>query len=252
MRRLKAMFLTVVTFMFATTFVNAASRCDATEAANLNREVVNIKASYEEAEGVLDPDEYLRPPAIEGEEYDYTYNYFKITIMNITENFYIEVTNDQNNQKLRFDYSDSEDGVVTFDWEGLSEVTNFTIKVYASNNTKCSGETYRTVYLTTPRYNSYYNYAICNEASDYYMCQKYVSFKDVDYYTFMESVNKYIEKKEQEDSEKEAEKNDNFLKKAGNFIAEHKTAFIVSGVVVVVVAGVAVTVIIRKRRSSEI
>ena len=57
------------------------------------------------------------------------YNYFKVSIINISENFYVEISNDYNRDKLVYQYKDTQDGVITFDWKNLDKVTTFTVKV---------------------------------------------------------------------------------------------------------------------------
>lgn len=255
MRKLKELLLAIFTFILATSTVGAAtSACEVKTVAQLNSEVANIKADYEEAEGILDPNYYTIPDAILGTEaeetYVGTYNYFKVSIVNITENFYVEVTNDVDDSVQTYTYADATDGVVTFNLESIEFVVNFTIKVYSTNQSGCSGELFRTLYLTTPRINPYYNYNICREAPDYYLCQKYVTFdEDVDFYSFVKKVQAYIDKK---DEEKQTEENETWLEKTGHFISEHKVVFITGGVIILVGVGVAVVVIVRKRRSSII
>lgn len=225
--------------------------CDVSEIAELNREVVNIKGNYEEAEGVLDPSEYVIPDTIIGtpEESEFVgkYDYFKISIMNLNEKFYIEVTNDYNKDKLTFNYNDSKDGVVTFDWKNIDEITKFTVKIYASDKTGCRGELYRTYTITTPRINVYHGRAICEGIEEYYLCQKYVNYDEVDYNTFMERTSNYIKSLEEKNKSDE----DSWLDKTGNFVSEHKTAFIIGAVGLIIVAGVVVAVIMKKHRSSD-
>ena len=109
--------------------VKAASTCDYNEQAELNSAVANIKATYEEAEkktGVMIPQE-------DGGATEESFEYFKITFYNLTEDFYLKITNDYNNEVKTITYSDSESGVGTYEWSNLNAVTNFTIKVYSSN-----------------------------------------------------------------------------------------------------------------------
>ncbi|MEG1142375.1 MAG: hypothetical protein RSE41_08045 [Clostridia bacterium] len=235
--------------------VNATSKCDYKEQALLNSIVANIKASYEEKEGILDRNEYPVPDAVLGtpeeETYVGTYNYFGISILNLTSKFYVVVTNNVNEDTKTFNYSDSVEGVINFDLKNISKVTTFTIKVYSSNETRCANELYRTVYLTTPRLNVYYNYDLCDNAADYYLCKKYVTFPEVESGSFYTQIEKYLDEKN-DVSEKPKDENEKWYQKAFNFIKEKKVIFIVSGVSLIVVSGVVIAVIVKKRRSSDL
>ena len=118
-------------------------------------------------------------------------------------------------------------------------MTTFTIKVYADGDANCTTDALRTLYVTTPRYNDYSSYDVCEKAKELDVCQKYVTFKDLDYYVFMERVEKYLEKGE---GSKSATK---------DFFKENKKTIIIGSVALIVVAGVVVAVIMKKR-SSEI
>lgn len=249
MLKLKRTIFSLATFLLMTPLVNAASSCGSKETAELNQEVVNIKVSYEEAEGILDPSEYTIPDAIIGTEEEETfearYTYFKVSIINVSENFYIEVTNDINKEKLTFKPEDVKDGTVSFDWRNMDKVANFTIKVYASSNTNCEGEGFRSLYLTLPRVNDYFDYSICNGIEDYYLCQKYVTHDYVDLDTFMGRIKAYRESLEKE---KEEINDEDWFIKATNFIKQHKVIFIGGLIVVVAIVGGTVVVITKKRR----
>ncbi len=247
MCRFKKICFSLLAFLFMASDGKAASSmCEAKEIAELNREVVNIKGSFEEAEGELNPSEFPIPDEILGTEAeaDYVgkYNYFKVSIINISENFYVEISNDYNRDKLVYQYKDTQDGVITFDWKNLDKVTTFTVKVYSSDQTNCPDELYRTITISLPRYNEFYDYTLCERASDYYLCEKYVDYGEVDFGTFVSNITRHIEQKEKEEEE-EAKKED--------FVSKHKTILIINGVIVVVITGVVVAVIIKKRRSSD-
>lgn len=226
-------------FLFATTYVNASSKCSVDEIVELNHEVVNIKATYEEIEEeITDLDEYPLPDAVLGtpeeDEYVGYINYFKINLTNLGEKFYAVITNDYNREKITLKYKDIVDGVASFKWEHLDKVVNFTIKIYTSTKTGCEGELYRTMYLKTPRYNGYSEYGYCNNAKDYYLCQKYVTFDNISMGEFVQTLDKYYEKNKEAEPEK-------------SFFEKYKIAFIVGGVLVVALGATGAFVIIKKR-----
>ncbi len=103
------------------------------------------------------------------------------------------------------------------------------------------------MYLTLPRYNEYSTYSLCDSVSDYYLCQKYVTFDEIESSYFVEKVSDEIEKRE--DKQVSELK---WYEKVWEFVVEHKTIFITGGVIVIAGGAVTAVVIIRKRRRSII
>lgn len=254
MGKFRKIVLSVMSFMLIISNTKAAA-CDYEEKAQLNKEAANVKANYEIKERIMDPSEYTIPDAILGTEEEDTYvaktDYMQINILNITKNMYVEVTNDKDSETKTYTYNDVKDGNISFDWYNIGDLIKYTIKVYASNETGCSGNTLKTLYVSLPRYNDYSTYNICTKVPEYYMCQKYVTYEDDGYSSFVTKVKKEVEKQEQKDRE-EQERKSKWYNKMFDFIKEHKTAFIVGGVTLVVVAGGATYIIIKKRRRSII
>ncbi|MDE6284319.1 MAG: hypothetical protein K2M17_01060 [Bacilli bacterium] len=246
MCRSRKIWFSVLAFFCATSFVEAASLCDPSEVASLNREVANIKAGYEEIEKKFDVEKNPLPDTVldsEVEEnYVGTYSIFKVFIINLSENFYIEVSNDYNHERYTYGYKDAKDGVVSFEWENLDKVTNFTIKVYTSDKTGCRDELIKTITVITPRLNEYYDYSLCKKVEEYSLCNKYVQYGEVDFQTFIKNITKHIENKEA--AERKKEEDEDFVKKYG-------FALIVGAIVIVGITTGVVVVIVRKHRSSD-
>lgn len=246
----------IITLLFLSFAMPAqAISCNYEEQAKLNSEVANVKTNYEIKARVMDPSEYTIPDAIIGTEdeknYVETVDYIQVNILNLTENMYIEVTNDLDDTVKTYRYSDAQNGNITFNWEEIGTLINYTIKVYTSNNTGCEGNLLKTLRLALPRYNDYSEYAICAENPDYYLCQRYVNFEPVEFSEFSEKIIKQAEKTEQEEQKRE-EENTKWYNKTIDFVKEHKVWFITGGVILVVVAGGATYIVIRKRRRSII
>ncbi len=100
MGRLRDLALFMGVFFFLTNGALAAT-CNYEEKAKLNNEVANIKVNYEILQKELDRAGYTPPDALLGtDEYDTwvpVVDYFQINVLNLTENFYLEVKN--NNTK---------------------------------------------------------------------------------------------------------------------------------------------------------
>lgn len=253
MGRIKRLTFLISIFLVGMIVPNAAT-CNYTERAVLNSEIANIKANYEIKERVLDSSEYSLPDSSLGTEEEETYvattEYIQVNILNLTENVYIEVSNDVDSDVIVYNYSDTTDGNITFNWEELGTIITYTIKVYASSNTSCEGTSLKTIYLTLPRFNDYSEYALCALVPDYYLCERYVTYEEIEFNEFYESVTAEIAKTEEEEPATEEEQE--WYEEVGDFITNYKVIFIVGGVCLVVAVGIAVAIIIRRRRRSII
>lgn len=83
-------------------------------------------------------------------------------------------------------YNDYIDSVTVY---GLTQGSTHIFKVYGKD--VCVFNNIRNITINLPVYNRYYNEAICAEARDYRLCQKWVEV-DVSYEEFAELVNKHI------------------------------------------------------------
>ena len=167
----------LVFFLFTS---NVEAACTNKEKLDVGAKAANIKHNYEI---VQDTEQ-----AEDGESTD---EYFKITILNISKEIYVEVSNDVNNQSRTYTYDDTDNGIITFNWEENEVKTNFTIKVYASDYSNCKGDLLKTIKFTTPHYNDFYNRAICADMTDFYLCQKYISTDNVDESMFISKIDSF-------------------------------------------------------------
>ncbi len=249
MKKMKLLAIFLSSLFLGIFSVNAGS-CSYAEQARLNKEVANIKINYEEMTDYYD--EETSGCSKEDQELELCelseYNYFKIYVLNMTEDFYITVENDQESGKKTYTYSDVKDGMITFDWKGIMNVTTFTIKVYASAKTNCVHESLRTIYKTLPRKNPYYYYGQCNQLPDYYLCEKYVTFDEVPFYDFLDTVEKVIEEKE---AQQKAEQEKNWYTVIWDFIVENKVIILII-VGVAAVGAVTTMIIVNKKRKKSV
>lgn len=233
--------ITIIVTLFIGVNVSAAE-CSYEEQAKLNSEGATIKAAYEEQFKQLDKDLYS---CADGqEECNLSYSYFKISILNLSEKFYVTVKSDNFNKT--FYASDAKDGVVSFDIEDISKVHTLTFNVYTSNKTNCNDKLNRTFYLTTPRINYYSDYSICEDIPDYYMCQRFVTYEDKGFVDFVDKVTEYTKEKEEE----EKARNKNIWQKLENFLKKNGKWFIIGGVSIAVVAVIAVVITTKRRKDS--
>lgn len=246
MKRISKYLYLIIVFVLGTPVVSASSTCSYEEQVKLNNTVVNVKANYEEQKEVVDPSTYTPPETTsEDELVNYVlYNeYLQVSFLNISDDIYLIVSNNVDKTKMTITSSMATDGVYKYNWKNLNKVATLTINIYASSKTNCADELYRTFYLTLPRINEYYNYDICTNNSEYYMCQKYVTFESLSSGDFFEKVSEYGKSKNK--TSDDTNKSDN---KFIEFIKNNKTYLIIGGIGILVVAGGIVTYTVIKRK----
>ena len=244
--------LMLIAFSFNLASVNAKTKCGLDEDIALNKEVINIKANFEEKERIIDPSEYDLPEDYEGDPKDYQLkeNYFQVNIMNLSDKFYLEIKNEDNSFYKKVTYNDVHDSVASFNWTDLSKVTSLTLNVYTSDKTSCPNEEIRRFYLTLPRYNSYHEYAQCNYVPDSYICQKYVTFDELDFNDYIKKVNQEIKKKDKAIEKKEDSEKSGWQKFVSSLKKNKKIIFICLACVVTI--GIVVLIIYLQRRKKDI
>jgi len=183
---MKKIMLTIISLFLLITSVKAESICTYKEQAVINQKAANVKVNYdvvEETEQVDKNDGH--------EEMFLTSYYFKISILNVSEDLYVVVKNNQSEKEYTYTHEDAEDGVIEFFWLYADEVTNFTIQVYTTDKTSCPDERYKTIYLTTPRYNEFYDMGACQKDPDFYLCQQFVTFGEIKEEQFLKQIESY-------------------------------------------------------------
>lgn len=219
MKKIAGILLAVV---LSVTNVNAASLCSYKETTELNKIASNVKATYEMVEKTIHFDDK-----------DATKEVVVISIFNITEKVYVVVKNNYDIIERTYTFKDTKEGIAEFEWENLDKVTNFTIEVYTTNKTNCPYERLKTTYLITPRFNEYFNREACNENPDFYLCQKYVNFKEVDETSFLNQLENYKKGNIDDSGEKVEEPELTMIDKIINFINNYKL-YILGGIAITI------------------
>lgn len=226
LKRLLGVFVTsfLITCNFIT-IVNAAE-CTYTDEAELNAIAGNVKINNE----IITEKEEFVDMTVDVEK-------FKITLLNITEEIYVVVENDKGMESKTYTYQDTTNGEVSFIWENTNEIASFTATVYASNNSNCGGKKLRTHYLSTPRFNEFSKRDICNDEDmkDFYLCQKYVMFSEVDNESFVKRVESFINGDIGNNGEEVPDKV-TFMDQVFKFLDDYKW-YIIGGVIVIGAAG---------------
>ena len=249
MKKIKILSIILITLFISNPEVKAA--CSIEEESKLTKEARNVKASFEAAQVDVSKEPGFNLPDGMTEEdianYTYMQDYFKIHISNLTENLYVIVKNNIANDSKKYYYSDTKDGEIVFDQMDVDRIYNYTIEVYATNNTECNGEKLYTVYTSTPMFNYMSYEPVCEGAEDYYACEKWLSTPLTDLDNLVNRIEKYKEsKKQDEEKEKEEEKKKGGLKE---FVKENKEIVIVSAICIVAIGGLVTVILVKKQRS---
>lgn len=252
MQKVKYFMLTILLLTFNLKSVYAL--CEVKESNNLNRLGNKVKYSWDIIEKEEEPSDTLVPPEgipiDELENYKVKRTYFRIYINNITEDMYLTITDNETKETKTYNYEDTVDGTISFDNPVKTNIVEYSVVIYASDKTNCVDEKIRSFNFSTPMYNKYSEYALCEGLEEYYLCQKYLS-SDVKIDDFWGSVEQYRMRKEA--SEKPIqEENDKTGKGLIDFLNEHKVLVIITGVGVIIVSSLTIILIIKKRRSRGI
>lgn len=232
----KIILVLALTFLFNIN-TSAASICDSNEQIELNQKAANIKVNYE----ILTEEKELPDGTLT------TYS-TKVSIYNVTKEFYVVVSNNTNNNKATYYFENAIDGVIIFTNVDLSNVVNYTIEVYTTNETGCMDERYKTLYVTTPRYNDYYNREICVENSEFDYCKQFVVVPEIDEDTFLEKLNKYVKK---DTNSSIVEDENNTEENKTNFIDDYKW-YIIGGVILAGAGIITINYLNRRKKQRDL
>ena len=253
MKRINCLIIVLILAFFYVGDVGAEA-CSGEEQININREVANVKVTYE----ITQEKRMIKSvESVDNSEKEYLFDIIQIDILNITDNLYFEVTNDyekESNKKTKKYYAkDAKDGIISFISPSTDDIINYQIKVYTSNKTSCSGELQRTIKYKQPKFNYLSNYAICNEIPDYYLCKPYIDFEeDISVLDFMDKAQKEYEKINKKAKDNSNKTNQKWYEAVGDYIVKHKKGFIIGGSVLIVALGTGTVLYIKKRRRDVI
>ncbi len=223
--------------------VFAASSCSYSEQAELNNIAANVKVAYDVVE--VYKGKLINPET--DEEFDSYNKGLKINILNVSDEITIKVTNNKTKEVKNFTSKDAQNGIISFDHNDVTSVTNYNIEVIA-NKYSCAGDLIRKIDFIAPMYNSYSELAICNEHPEFYYCQEFIADENVDYNTFINKVEDLREEDEKKQKEEQEEKK-GFLEKIKELYKRNKLVINITGSVIVVGGLTTAIILIKKRRS---
>ncbi len=214
--------------------------CTAMQLGELREIASKIKVTYVTGSTVVEI-----PEDIETGATSYTSRYVDIKVYNMNPKLYVDVSSDAG-YNVTATFNDlAKDGTLTFRQSMIGKKVNYTF-VVKSTSYGCDTETLRTVRLSLPIYNAYSQLEICSDIPDYYLCQEFVT-SPVDGSTFYDKVDAYKAKLLEQGDGKD-EDNTGTVNKV--FANASKYKYLIVGVVVAL--GVAITVVIIKRKENTL
>lgn len=115
-----------------------------------------------------------------------------LVIEGITENNYVLVQNDYNNEVRTYYYSDTNEGVVTIHSPNIYRKINYTIKVYLTDSS-CNSDIVRTLDVTTNMFNKISGYNVCDTEFYVEKCDPFYDIENINEDDFIKEIEKEIE-----------------------------------------------------------
>lgn len=248
MKKAKLILFTIISFIILNSTCYA--ECTNKDKVLLGKIAAQVKVSYEEVEEPYPKGTFLPPEGYEGDPEEYVVNklYFKINAVNITNDVYVKITNNVNSDTKTIKYSDTDNGVYSFNQTDLSKVTTYNYTIYGSIDSSCYDTEIRKGVITLPKFNPVASTMICSTLKDNALCQKYLS-ADYDYEYIVSSLNKILDKQKKGDEKKNIKKNESPIKKVTNFINKNKKAVLITGISTATIVGIVIVILIRRKRS---
>lgn len=231
----------------------ANAECDYETEVNMAKEASNIKANYEAKDIVIDATTGEEVSGINPEDVDFESDYanwkkITVSIYNITKDMNVLITGDDGSTET-ITYDETDNGTYSFDRLDLEKVVNYEIKV-TTTNPSCSGKELRTLNLLTPKRNDFHYLTACIGNDDYY-CQEFVDY-DLNM-SEGDVISKAASKQNGTDSSNTSNnETKNWFEKAKEYLKENKWVIYTGVGVIILIAGVATTVIVIKKRRSKV
>lgn len=207
-----------------------ADKCDSQTKSDLLKEANLIKVDYDENEKTEEIDDgYNKYTAVD--------RTLDISLYNLTNNFSLEISNDNNDSIIYAENNEFKEGKYTFNVDAY-KIIKYKVKIYS--NVSCDRYLIKTINYTKPMYNSNYNYRICEENSSVPYCQKYITNKK---YIFSagDGLDKAIEDYKNNNNQIPDEE------EKGSFFKKYMVYIIICGTIIV--TGTCIAIIIKKKRS---
>ncbi len=246
-------------------------KCSTDLIKKLSDEANKIKMTYKEKSATSE----LYETGDDSGENFYNYDYFwNVTFTNVTDNFYLKITNDNDDTIKTITKDTLVDGKWQFDTMPSDDIITYTISVI-SNPEGCKEQVFRKFELKALIFNVWSTSAKCSIYKDFKYCQRWTDEDTLPFDKFESELAKYlkehpeIEKKnpfgvylstttssstsKNENEEKttkttsQSEKTNKDNKDNKKVIKDNKLIY--ASIIVLVVVGVVIVVLLKKKRS---
>ena len=244
MKKCGCYILIFVLSLFITVGVKA-STCSNERVLELSALANDVNISYQEYDKQVDEFESETFAEEEDALIKSTYPAYYLTIYNLPEDLNVSIIRDDTKKNVVAYASDKEeDGVLYVDTGYAAKVKLFTVKI-RSNDSNCQNEVLKTVAVTTPKYNKFSQYNSCQENPDFDLCKQFTTtdYSDVTNDQFVEKLEEYKAKKAEEEKRQKS-----LIYNIGKFFESYGIYVAIA----VVIIGVAIIVIMKKRKKSRL
>lgn len=229
---MKKNILVILLMLFIFPVIINAEKCD-------EKEIVRLKTAASKIEAKLVPISFpeLIKSADTEEEYLIERNYFSVRIDNLTDDFDYVLK-----KKTLVIWNSKTDGFKdTYTYDVLDKYDSVRNIELAVTSKGCEQDVQRTVSVTLPMRNPYYEYDMCNDIHDFYLCQEFW-YQD---YTGTD-VRTKIEQYQNNEIDKDGKKKDkkSLIELINGFVKKY---YIVLISVLVVILGIGLFTYIRYR-----
>ena len=239
---MKKVIVLLISLVFGLVSVSART-CTTSEIDKVTKDAENVKISYEIIETTkkvkTTEDQEFMPAGTELEVVEDT---IRVTIYNMTKDMLLQETNDHDSEKRIINYSDTTNGNYSFDVENKGDIINYTYVVFTDLD--CDLTRIKTIKFVKPMKNSLYDMQACRDHQNVSICAKYVteepSITDGGIVEYLEKYQSGKETPEAITSKKAGRSKETFF--------DAYKPYILGGLGVAVV-GVAIYVVINKKRS---
>ncbi len=212
----------IVSLFLVPTMVTAAE-CSDERFVELKNEAAEIKLNYETAQEFYDPSEIIYPEDVDTPEEKEAFNklayenYLKLNFINISENFYVELTNNINDDVISISYDDTTDGSYSIDHHTVLDIYTYTMTIYISDEADCGDDAIVIKYLETPIVNQFFSRPECEGHEEEAVCQQYITNENLTESSFLSTIRELDAEKEG-NTVNETDNDDSFIEKYSVFL----------------------------------
>ena len=229
--------LIVITFIFAFNLIVNAE-CSYQERNELLKEAKNVNAFFDinsEKKNV----ERINPNSEELESIEVEDYYFILNVLNLTNNMFIKITNNYDDNEIIVNSNSLNNGVYTYKTDNTSNIITYYLTFYSTKD-NCYANKITQISLKKPKENPIYYYSVCSNeyVKDSKYCQHFITndFKG-DVYDIVGELNNKVRSYE---NQKE--------RKGIGFLDIVKSYWYVGIILVLFIIFIILTILHRKRK----